>query len=618
MIPRRDGQLAAAIAHHAAGRLDDAERIYQQLYAVNRDDDEVAYLLGLLCCDLGLFEAACTFLVEALRISPAFSEARAQLARARTGLADLRMSSGHNADAQRLLQHAFEATPADGACLKGLGRLALARDDAAAAAAWLEKALAEAANDAETLNWLGLARLQLGEHAAAEGALRQALRLMPNLVQARNNLGLALHHQGRLGEAQACFERTLIDDPLYRNARINLANTLRILGRHSLAQHELETVLAVRPDAADAADALNNLGAVLQDQGQAESAHRCLTRAMELSPACPEIRWNLALTQLQFGDFQNGWSNFESRWEGCDHLRGSYAMPIERAWRGESVDGKRLLLWAEQGFGDTLQFIRFAQDLARQGAIITVMAPPAVLSLVRTAPGVSSVLPQDQPPPPYDFHSPLMSLPYRLRIPLDAARLHGAEPYLSAAQDRTEHWRHLLSAAPGIKVGLVWAGNSRLSSAQLAAVDSRRSMSLRQLEPILAVPGCRFFSLQKGPAAAELHMGVATVGTIQDFSDHWKDFSDTAAFVANLDLVISVDTAVAHLAGALGKPVWLLNRFDTCWRWLLARNDSPWYGTLRQFRQTRPGDWESPIAAAAVALAQTAAVPQRGIPKAPG
>ncbi|HWJ34474.1 MAG TPA: tetratricopeptide repeat protein [Steroidobacteraceae bacterium] len=620
----RNEDLALALQHHTAGRLDEAEQIYQRLYAANRRDTEVIYLLGVLCCDLGLFEGACRFLEEALFITPAFPEARGQLTIALNGLADLKASSGLLDEAQRLLQKALESAPGDAQSLQGLGRVALMRGDAAAAEAWLVASLAQRGDHTETLNWLGLAQLQTEQYAASETSLRQALRLRPDLNQARNNLGLALRHQSRLGEAQTCFEEALAHDPAYQNARINLANTLRILGQHAGALRELDTVLAANPDAVDA---LNNRGAVLQDLGQADQALASLTRAIAISPSSPQVRWNLALTQLQLGDFQNGWSNFESRWEGCENLRGGYHMPVDRAWRGEALRGKRLLLWAEQGFGDTLQFVRFAQDAALRGATISVLAQPELADLVRSAPGVSAVWAQGGALPPYDFHCPLMSLPNRLGVSPDAAGLHGTTPYLFAATDRSEYWRQCLTAHPGIKVGLVWAGSSRRQSAELAAIDARRSVPLQRLAPILAVDGCSFYSLQKGTATVELdhragaagrvqHVavpdpirngaiqgGTIRFGAVHDYSAEWADFSDTAAFVANLDLVISVDTAVAHLAGALGKTVWLLNRHDTCWRWLRARSDSPWYATLRQFRQPGPGDWETPIATAAAALA---------------
>jgi tetratricopeptide (TPR) repeat protein len=606
LATHRNEDLAVALQHHSAGRFDDAEQIYQRLYAVDRRDTEVIYLLGVLCCDLGLFEIACRFLEEALVITPVFPEASGQLAIALNGLADFEVSAGRLKEAQRCLEKTLVLAPGDPQALRGLGRVALMRGDATTAETRLTASLAERGEHSDTLNWLGLAQLQTEKFAAAEASLRAALRLRPDLNQARNNLGLALRHQGRLGEAQTCFEEALGHDPAYQNARINLANTLRILGQHERALRELGTVLAANPDALDA---LNNRGAVLQDLGQAELALASLTRAIAVSPSSPQVRWNLALTQLQLGDFHNGWKNFESRWEGCENLRGGYGMPVDRAWRGEELRGKRLLLWAEQGFGDTLQFIRFAQDAALQGAIVAVLTQPELADLVAGAPGVSAVLALGGALPEYDFHCPLMSLPYRLGVAPDVAGLRGVTPYLAPGKDRLECWKHRLGAYTGLKVGLVWAGSSRRQSAELAAIDARRSIPLQRLAPILAVGGCTFFSLQKGAASAELdpHRGrdatLSQTGRIHDFSAEWADFSDTAAFVANLDLVISVDTAVAHLAGALGKAVWLLNRHDTCWRWLLNRSDSPWYATLRQFRQPSPGEWDPAIAAVAAALA---------------
>jgi Tfp pilus assembly protein PilF len=597
---QRNAHLMLGMQHHRAGRLDAAADIYQRLHAADQHDTEVLYRMGVLCCDLGAFEAACRFLEQALALAPAFPTARTQLCFAFNGLAGAQLASGLLDDAESSLTRALALRSNDPQTLQGLGCLALSRGDPAAAETWLCASLAGRGADAETLNWLGLAQLQQKKFAAAETSLREALRLRLDLNQARNNLGLALLAQGQLGEAQTCFEGALARDASYTSARLNLADTLRIRAEPEAARRELETLLAAQPDSTDA---LNNLGAVLQDLGLAESALACLTRAAALSPLAPQIRWNLALTQLQLGDFKNGWHNFEMRWEGCGHLRGGYLSPPDRAWRGESLRGKRLLLWAEQGFGDTLQFIRFAQDLARLGAEVTAVAQVELAELVRRVPGIHDVIVPGAPLPAYDFHSPLMSLPYRLGLSLDAAELQAGAPYLSAASDRIEYWRQRLAGYSGMKVGLAWAGSSRLQRADLAAIDARRSIRLSTMAGLLAVSGCSFFSLQKGVASAEIGAGLA----LHDFSDEWADFSETAAFIANLDLVISVDTAVVHLAGALGKPVWLLNRFDTCWRWLRDRADSPWYPTLRQFRQPRYGEWGPVIATAAAALAERVA-----------
>ncbi len=599
-LPADGRELALGLEHHRAGRLDEAAQIYRQLHARDPRSYDVNFLMGTLCCDLSLFEAACRFFEEALDILPGAPEARQLLPMALNGLADQKATAGELHAAEQLFERALALAPADAASLRGLGRVALLRGDPATAQGRLEASLRSLPEHADTLNWLGLAQLQLRQFAAAASSLHHALRLRPDLNQARNNLGLALHSQGSLREAQALFEQALTHDPGYFNARINLANSLRILGDHARAQRELEAVLAVQPDCVAA---LNNLGAVFQDTGQSRRALESLTRALELSPASPQCRWNLALTQLRLGDFEHGWRNFESRWTGCDTLRDAPRLPPEREWRGEALSGRHVLLWAEQGFGDTLQFIRFAQDLAARGAIVTAMVQPELVRLVGSAPGVSAVLAQTAQLPPYDVHCPLMSLPYHLGVGADAAALHGASPYLFAAPEAVLRWRPRVDAHPGLKVGLVWAGNSRQHDSQHAAIDARRSLSLASMAPLLAIRGCSFFSLQKGAAAAQLQRCGES---LWDFSEEWSDFADTAALLANLDLVISVDTAVAHLAGALGKPVWLLNRYDGCWRWLLDRDDSPWYSSLRQFRQPAPGEWRPVIATAATALARAA------------
>ena len=560
---RRNDALSHAIRHHMAGRLDEAASLYRQLHEADPADAEITYLMGLLCCDLGLFEVACRFLEDSIDKTDSFPEAHAQLASALNGLAEMALVGGRRSEARLHLQRAVQADP----------------------------------KNVQSLNLLGLVELQEERYAECESTLRAALCMRPDHNQVRNNLGLALFHQQRVAEAAELFAAALALDPAYTGARINLANALRILGRHQEAVTHLDSVLSCVPDCADA---LNNRAAVAQDIGDGARALACLTRAVALSPEDPRIRWNLALSQLQAGDFANGWTNYESRWEGCAHLRNAQRMPADRRWRGESLHGRRLLLWAEQGYGDTVQFIRFARDLKQSGASVRAYVPRALVRLVRGVAGVAEATGQDEPPPEYDVHCPLMSLPYHLHLRLDRGDLHGSAPYLAGAPEQIAHWRQRLQDFAGLKVGLAWAGSSRGPSAELAAIDARRSIRQASLAPILAAPGCTFFSLQKdGPESDTRFTSVR----IHDFSAEWSDFLDTAGFIANLDLVISVDTAVAHLAGALGKPVWLLNRFDSCWRWLLDREDSPWYPGLRQFRQRTAGDWGPPIAAAGAELA---------------
>jgi Flp pilus assembly protein TadD len=586
--------LAEAIRHHMEGQYDEAERIYLRLHQHNRNDEEVLYLIGVLCCDLGIFQQACRFLEQAQKLNPQFPEAAQQLVVALKGQAGQDMEGGKFALAEAGLRRARKLAPNDDDCLLLLGRAAMLRSNFVLAESLLNDFLQRAPEHEEALNWHGLACLQQKKYEAADQSLRRALAVNPKQSQVRNNLGISLYEQGRVAEAHDCFLTALIHDPSYVNARVNLANTLRLLGHAQEARVHIEQLLLADPDSVEL---LNNLGTVLQDLGEALPARQILERAVAIAPASPQARWNLALSQLLLGDYGHGWENFEARWDGCANLRGAYDKPAKLAWRGESLAGKRILLWAEQGFGDSLQFIRFADRLQQSGATVIVEAQPELARLLASAPGVAQVVARGAALPPYDFHCPLMSLPYRLGI-ADLAAV-GRTAYLTPDPAQSSHWKTQLARFPGRRIGLAWAGKSRLQNAELAAIDARRSVKLQQLAVIIETADCSFFSLQKGPQADEIR---AAGLPLHDFSAAWGDFADTAAFIVNLDLVITVDTAIAHLAGALGKPVWLLNRRDTCWRWLLERADSHWYPTLRQFRQTRGGDWESVVAAVAAEL----------------
>lgn len=610
--------LAQAIEHHMAGRFDEAERLYLKLHQHHPKDEEVLYLLGMLSCDVGIPDTAYRFLDEALRLSPGFVEARHQLGSAYVQAGrpqdalvqfDLVLQIAPNRVASQIaaaevlidMDRAEEAIARleqllavenNADAWRTLAKAALYLQDPARAEECCAASLSAAPDHPDTLNFLGLARLQRRKFGDAVAPLTRVLELAPQANQARNNLGTALRKIGRLPEAQALLEQALEQDPGYVEARANLADVLRVLGRTQEARAHLEQVIAAAPRMLGA---LNNFAALLQDLGEHSEALALLERAGALAPDNPQVRWNRALSELATGNYASGWQDFEARWEGCENLRGAYSKPLERAWRGESIAGKRLLLWAEQGFGDTLQFVRFVGELRQRGATVLLEAQPELVSALRTMPDIASVIERGERLPEYDMHCPLMSLPHRLGTTLDT--LPAAAPYLTADGARERYWREELAKYSHPRIGLVWAGRARTGTVDLAAIDARRSLSFVQLAPIVAVHGVQFFSLQKDSSDAN-----ATQATCIDFSAQWRDFADTAAFVANLDLVISVDTAVAHLAGAMGKPVWLLNRYDSCWRWLRDRDDSPWYPTLRQFRQPEPGDWTDPVHRVADAL----------------
>ncbi len=329
-------------------------------------------------------------------------------------------------------------------------------------------------------------------------------------------------------------------------------------------------------------------------------------RALAVNPDAAETHWNESLCLLQMGQFEAGWRKYEWRWERNRIKAGrrTFAQPL---WLGDfSIDGKTILLHAEQGLGDTLQFCRYAALVSKLGAKVVLEVPPELMRLMRTLDGVDQLIEAGQALPPFDCHCPLLSLP--LAFSTGEHSIPSATPYLFADPDAARQWHERIDtpADTRLKVGLVWAGGNRPHVAELRKNDARRSIAFEQLAPLLDVPDVRFFSLQKGAAAQQL-AASERCARVEDYTEDLDDFADTAALVANLDLVISVDTSTAHLAGALDKPVWILNRFDTCWRWMLERSDTPWYPSARLFRQPALGDWDSVMLHARDALAALSA-----------
>jgi tetratricopeptide (TPR) repeat protein len=333
-------------------------------------------------------------------------------------------------------------------------------------------------------------------------------------------------------------------------------------------------------------DALVNLGNVLVDLGRHAAAEQSYRAALARAPHNADAQYDLGALHLLMGRLEEGWAGYEARWR----RRGCKIRPMAApAWQGEALGGRRLLLHAEQGFGDTIQFCRFIPPLTQTGRVI-VEVPGPLLRLMGSLSGNATFVAAGQALPPHDVQLALPSVPAVLHTTL--ASIPAAVPYLRAEPDRVAAWRRRMEHLSGLRVGVVWAGNGQY------ALDSRRSIDPAQMAPLAAVPGVTLMSLQKYEGA-----GRAKPDWIDyDWTDELTNFSETAALVCALDLVISVDTAMIHLAGALGRPVWLLNRFDSCWRWLLNRADSPWYPTLRIFRQASPLDWEKAVADVADAL----------------
>jgi len=484
---------------------------------------------------------------------------------------------------------------------------------------------------------LGFLALQAGRSARAVELIAAALPLNPDFAPAWNNLGLALAACGRLQDAVLAWDRAVALAPGFADAHNNRGNALRDLGRPDDALASCDAAIALRPDLAEAhnnrgnalfdldrldeaiaafeaaialrpdyVNAHGNRGGALYGQRRWNEAIAGFDAALAIDPTFADARFHKSFALLGLGRLEEGWREYEWRWrtrEMAADLRGGSAP----AWRGEPLRGRILYLHAEQGLGDTLQFCRYA-PLIGEGGRLVFEAPPSLKRLLTSLPlpDGARVIARGDPIPPFDLHCALLSLPSILGTTL--ATIPADIPYLAADAAGVSRWRERLAPLAGLKVGLVWSGGQRPDQPGAAAIDRRRSVSLAAMAPLAQVPGVSFVSLQKGAPAAQAAAPPSGM-TILDPSGELDDFADTAALVEALDLVISVDTAVAHLAGALGRPVWLLNRYDTCWRWLLDRDDSPWYPSLRQFRQPAPGQWRPVMEAVQGALRALAGGP---------
>lgn len=453
---------------------------------------------------------------------------------------------------------------------------------------------------AEALVNLGNAFREQGKPEAAVAALRRATQLRPALPEAHVGLGQVLARQNRLVEAEEAYRQGLRSCPEAPALWLGLGNVLGKLWRLEEAEAALREALRRSPDSADAHNAL---GVIEAQRGRDHDALACFERALELRPDLPDGHANRAMIWLLHGDYQRGWAEYEWRFRGSSYA----ARPMPRpAWDGSDLAGRTILIHSEMGFGDALQFARYAALVKRKGARVLLECPPPLVQLLSTCPGVDRAVPRGSALPPFDVHAPLMSLPSLLGTTLQT--VPAEVPYLSAEPERVERWGRELRAAPGLRVGIAWQGSLSSPSSRVRAVP------LAAFAPLAAIEGVTLYSLQKGPGSEQLQevagrMQIIDLGPRLDVGA--AAFVDTAAVMKNLDLVISSDTAIIHLAGALGVPVWVALGYPAEWRWLLGRDDSPWYPTLRLFRQEAPGDWASVFRRIAAELRRLAPGPGR-------
>lgn len=451
--------------------------------------------------------------------------------------------------------------------------------------------------------------LALGRNEDALASYQQALRLAPDQPDLLNDVGIALMQLDRHEQALRHFERVLQAHPDHAVAHYNRGNALRSLGRHQQAVASYDRVLSLLPATAGVRhEVFNNRGNALRAMNRLDEASHSYQQARQWQADYADAHWNDALCRLLAGDFTAGWPLYEWRWASeFKHQRRDFAQAL---WLGQaSLAGKTILLHAEQGLGDTLQFYRYASLVYALGARVILEVQPSLVGLLHSLAGVTSVVTRGEALPHLDYHCPLLSLPLALRTRADSIPAY--TPYIVAPPALVARYRNQLPVHTSdgaeqhkLRVGLVWRGNPAHTN------DRQRSMALAQLQPLLAVDA-EFHLLQQDLHAEDRELlaqwpGQATY--IQhDFSGSNADFRDTAACVALLDVVITVDTSVAHLAGAMGKPVWIMLPHHPDWRWQLQRQDNPWYPSAHLFRQPVAGDWTSVVDDVAHSLRQLAA-----------
>jgi Tfp pilus assembly protein PilF len=503
--------------------------------------------------------------------------------------------AGRLDEAEATYRGTLAADPGNFDALNLLGVVLYARNRPEEAIGLIEAAIRINPRVADAHGNLGNALRAIGRLDAAADSYRTALRLAPDLAELHFGFALVRLQQEALDDAVAHFQQARRLRPDLPARAIHLCNDLANRDRLDTAEALLRDMVARDPQDARAWVCL---AIVKYRQGRYAETWDCYRLVRAVDPHFPGLDYDEARLHLLDGEYRPGWEKFERRFEPDGPTKHPPGFPPALKWRGEDLAGGTLFLHSEQGFGDTIQFCRYVPLAARRARIVLGVQKP-LIRLLSSLDGVAEFLDPERPVATFDRFCSLMSLPNVFGTTLET--IPDRIPYLAADPQRREHWRRRLAPLGGVRVGLVWSGGARPEQPDFAPIDARRSMSLHQMSALAQIGGVTFVSLQKGPPAAQAANPPPGM-VLHDFTPELDDFAETAALMESLDLVISVDTAVTHLAGALGKPVWLLNRVDTCWRWLVDREDSPWYPSLRQFRQRRPGDWAEVLERVAVSL----------------
>jgi tetratricopeptide (TPR) repeat protein len=564
-----------AFVAYQRGALAEAERLCQSALGSKPDSFEALYLMGVISGQTGRTQQARDFFARAVSINPNNADAYYNLG---VALGEL----GLHAEALRSYDRAIALRPDYAGAYYNLGVTFERLGRPAEALAGYERVLALVPQHVEAHNNRGIVLSLLQRDAEALASYDRAIDLKPDYAGAYNNRGVVLARLQRYSEALASHERAIALRPDYPEAYSNRGNVLSDLERYAEALACFDHAVWVKPDYADA---YYHRGNALRELHRHQEAVESYERAIALQPDHASAHWNLADCLLLLGDFARGWQEYEWRWKlpRSQQDRREFQKPL---WLGEErLEGRTILLHGEMGLGDTLLFCRYAREVARLGGRVILEVQPSLLPLLANLEGVSAAFSRGAPLPAIDCHCPLMSLPLAFRTELH--NIPAPIPYVHPDPAQVARWRRRLGEKNKPRIGFVWSGS-------VALKNDRRSMALTDMLPLMS-PAAEWVSVQKEMRAGDAAM-LESRRELRQVGSELYDFADTAAVLALMDLVVTVDTSVANLAGAMGKPTWILLPFNPHdWRWLLDREDSPWYPTARLFLQPAAGDWESVI-----------------------
>jgi tetratricopeptide (TPR) repeat protein len=573
--------LAVALEHHQAGHMAEAESGYRAILKEHPDHVDALHYLGVLLHQRGDNEDAAKLLDRALGLALDGSACLSNRGLVAAALGDL-------PHAVACYERALAINPAFSNARNNLGTALQKQGRFDEAIEQYETLLAQDPDFIDARLNLGSTLAAAKRHEQALGTYRDVLRRNPDSFEAHFGGGNALRELKRFDEAVASLHRALALKPDHFEANVNLGTTLGLFGKFVEAEAQYRRALTLRDDP----QIHVCVGAAIGSQGRFEEEEPYYRHALTLAPGHADALHNLALLQLRRGNFKEGWALHEVRWRSSKYK--PMNVPGVPEWRGESLQGKTLLVAGEQGHGDMMQFARYVKVLEQMGATVDMWVPENIVELIQSVRGVRRALPIGSTKG-YDYWTPSMSVPHRVAHLVPG--VIADTPYMSVSAERIGSWPARVKKLAGArrKIGIVWAGSPTFGN------DQFRSMPFAAWSPFAEVPNTEWFSLQKGAARDQLSQPGCALKP-HDLTDDIHDFADTAALIEQLDLVITVDTSVAHLAGALGKPVWIFLPANYDWRWMLDRDDSVWYPGARLFKQTTLGDWTEPVARAKAAL----------------